>query len=333
MLLFLLHKKNQRAFSLIEILAAVTVLAILAIMITQILNATNKTTRLSNQTLDAASQSRQSLDRIGRDLAGLIKRIDIPFEAEVPTAANPDANILSFFSIIATADSAMTSANNRGVSLVTYRISVLANYNDNRPCLVRSGKALAWDSLGSTSIISTGFMGLTPAEGLPVLYTDLPSVIKPSADSFDVLAPGIFRLIVGYVLYPDDVSVTLLDGTTFANAQGQVVYSPPIIDRKSSGTGITHRYIDLNRISAIVIGLVAVDQENLKLLTASHIGVLQAKFPTPANNILPLQAWSSLANNLAGDATLNALPLQTRQSIRVYQRFYAITPFASRADL
>ncbi|MBN8712286.1 MAG: hypothetical protein BGO12_14425 [Verrucomicrobia bacterium 61-8] len=304
---------GRRAFSLVELLAAVAVFVILALVLVQITNATNQSTRASTRMLDAASQSRLVFDRLGRDLANLLKRDDIDFH--VGTGANAD--LLGFFSLVPSA----SVGSNRGLSLIAYRIGTPAG-NVNHPCLLRAGKALSWDA--------TEFFGLAPTSGLPLAWEELPAGLQPGQDDFDLLAPGVIRMVVGFQLYPDNGPAVLANGAVIEHARGQVVYSPPIRVLSSANGGATAKYVDLCRISALVVGLVVIDQDSLIPLSAAQVQALSGAFPEPMDSQPPLQTWGDVATGASGNSLLSGIPLPARQAVRVYQRFYPLNPFAGK---
>lgn len=309
-------------FSLIEILTAVAVLSILAMIILQLTSATRRSIQLSNRPVDAAAQARLALDRLGMDLTGLVKRQDCDFIAVNVSAGS--GKLLQFFSMISS--TGLSSANNRKMSLLAYQIAPHAD-NDNMPCLVRAGMPISWSQ--------SGFFGLK-ANGLPIRFTDtaiFPTGIQPqSISSYDVLAPGVIQMIVGFKLYPDNNPVTLSDGTTTTvinNARGQIVYIPPVRYLTPLDGSAAIPYIDLTRVSSLIVGVAAIDLESLRLLKSSPSQVIDLAnaFPVPPVNSSPLQSWSVIAKDIS--MMPSALPLPVRQSVRVFQRSYPITPLGS----
>ena len=61
----LTHKRLSAAFSLVEIIVAVAVLVILTILVAQLTNSATAITRLGTKHIDADTQARAGLDRIG----------------------------------------------------------------------------------------------------------------------------------------------------------------------------------------------------------------------------------------------------------------------------
>lgn len=299
-----------RAFTLLEILIGMALLAILGVLIVQIITATTRATRMSNVGIDAAAQARLAFDRIGLDLAGLVKRSDLDFQATNSIGAGPPYSLM-FVSEVTSAGIAAT--NNRGVSLVGYQINTTPDTTN--ACLLRGSVPLAWTGPNSQGV--TGFQ----TNGLPVPLTALP--IALSAQDFDVLAPAVIRTVIGFQLYPHGEDTELADGRT-VKAQGQIVYSPPILYDNDDNPSTQ---LDKSQISSLIVGLVAIDPEILKQLNAGQVSSLAGCFPTPADGELPVGNWTSIAENSAGlPATV---PLPARQSLRVFQRAFPITPYGA----
>jgi prepilin-type N-terminal cleavage/methylation domain-containing protein len=339
--------RRSEGFSLVELLVAMAVLAIIGLIIVQLTSSTANVTRLSNRSIDASAQARLAFDRIGLDLKSLVRRDDIDLEAGNPISATR-SDVLLFFSSVTSQASSLSTWQNRGLSLVAYRIALhpdnLNKKQEAIPCLVRAGKAMPWAKSSSWS--ASGFMGLK-GNGLPVRLDDdasaFPSDLLPTAPSattasdYDVLASGVIRIVVGFQLYPDKKLVTLLDGSTIpggSTGQGQIVYSPPVKTLVTKdGLSTSVKYIDVSRISAVVIGLVTLDLENAQLLSAEQINTISQKFSVPDVSATtlscPVQAWGGIADSLASSLSAS-VPVKALQSVRVYQRFFPITPFGTR---
>lgn len=309
--------KTERfgGFTLVEILSAVMVLILIVGVISQVASMTTRATRMSNQALDAATQARLVFGRIGADITGAVKRKDAPWDLQNP---GMEGLYLRFLSAVPSEDGTAdtTGTANRGFSLVAYQIAAHAD-NSGRDCLVRAGKVITRNMIG--------YLGLD-ATGLPVQFTStgFPSALLPTSSDYDILSPGVIRMVVGYQLYPDNLQATLQDGTVVANARGQVVYSPPVRSVIPFGGGSASVYPDLNRISAVVIGLVVIDADNLKLMNAAQVAALAGAFKDPTGNTLPVAAWNPVANTPS--ALPATVPWPARQAVRVFQCAFPITP-------
>ena len=304
-------KYRLSAFTLVELMVAMMIISILGVLTMSIISATDRSSSLSNRSVEASAQARLAFDRIGIDLRGLLKRQDVNFEtAVVPVASTGDA--LRFVSMVTSAGAA--AADNRDVSVVTYRIQPNVD-NASRPCLVRGAKAIRWADIGYLGVQANGLPSATfPTAYLPVYPAD-----------FDVLADGVIRMVIGFQLYPDNLPVTLADGTSLPVSYGDVVYSPPV----RSDTGAV-TYVDTSRISSIIVGLVTIDLTALRQADATQLQALAATFPMPDMNRLPVQSWANIANNV--NLTPSSVPLSVRQALRVFERAYPMTPFGKKTS-
>lgn len=299
-----------RGFSLLEILIGVVILAVLGLLIAQVITATTRATRMSNIGIDAAAQARLAFDRMGLDLAALVKRRDVDFVATNSLGAGPPYSLMFLAEVTSPG---IAAPNNRGVSLVGYQIGTTAD--SLTPCLLRGAVPLAWSGANSQGV--TGIQ----TNGLPVALSSLPVAL--AAQDFDVLAPAVIRTVIGFQLYPSDDDLELANGST-VRARGQVVYSPPVLHDKDGNASIQ---IDRSQISSLIVGLVVLDPETLTQLKldASQVSLLASCFPTPLDGELPVGKWTSICENAA---TLPpSIPLPARQSVRVFQRAFPITPY------
>ena len=299
---------HTSGFTLIELLTACSLLILLLAFVFQLTNTTNQIIQISNRTADATTQVRQAFGRMGLDLDNLIARPDVDFEAGNPGFSD---NALLFLSNIG------TSSTGRGASVIGYRI---ASHPDNagRRCLLRAGKEVGW--------ATTGYFGYRTND-LPVLFSDsdFPTSALPAPSDYEILAPGVIAMVVGFQLAPDNLPATLADGSTIAACMGQVVYSAPV--RTTAGQTL----IDPTRVSSLIIGIVALDEASLSQLNAGQIETLALKFTRPAAGSLPMATWGPLAESLTSLPELSAMPLSALQAVRVFQRAFPLATYRERS--
>ena len=90
-------------------------------------------------------------------------------------------------------------------------------------------------------------------------------------------------------------------------------------------------YTDWKRISALVIGVVALNVDGLKLSTAAQVTSLAQAFPLPANGTLPLKSWTPVASALVSSGP-TSVPLPLRQTVHVFQQTFPITPYGTKGN-
>lgn len=314
---------TRRGFSILELVAAVAVLALLGVMIAQVSGAIQATTRASNRIVDAAAQARLAYDRMGLDFDGLLKRQDADFIAAnfSNSAAARAADLLQMLSAVRSQDRAGLA--NRGISILGYRVAPHYS-NGDKPCLLRGAKSVAWTEV-AMGLDGDGYPPkLIPNGVLPVIPAALQLAYDSAVSSdYDVLAPGVIRAVVGFQLYPFDNSARLMDGANITKTRGQIVYQPPVWDT----TPPDNQYVDLSGVSSIVVGLVVVDLNSLRSVDASQVEALADQFVIPSADTLPVSQWMADTENLG--KLPQTIPLPARQGVRVYQRAFQIVPYGS----
>src|SRR5438552_2149721 len=136
----LTDKRLSAAFSLVEIMVAVAVLVILTVLVAQLTNSATAITRVGTKHIDADTQARAVLDRIGLDIAQMIKRTDVDYYIKQPTGYNGHGNghgyghrldtgqqgsdQLAFFTLVpGYYPAGYTSGQQGPISLVAYRVN------------------------------------------------------------------------------------------------------------------------------------------------------------------------------------------------------------------
>ncbi len=182
---------RQRAFSLIEMLVAMAVLAVLGVIIAQAINLSSTALSRSDKDMSAIAQMRLALDRLGADLAGGVVRRDVPIHVE----KLPGNDRLLFYSPV---PSALPTSAPRSISRIAYRVEPAGSTNAHQ--LARAAVGLSW----------------TAAENhLVTIASDSPIGAPgfPPDDRFDILANSIFRFEVSFVSH----SSAAAPGMVFTN--------------------------------------------------------------------------------------------------------------------
>lgn len=173
----------RRAFTLLELLVAVVVLAILCVLLLQLTAGAQQLTRPALRQMDAFGQAQMVLNRLGMDWGECLARPDTPLAL---TNASAGAAVLQFFSAVPSTNG------DRRISLTSYRIARDANSPapTGRLGLQRASRGTDWD---------TSFMGVAP-DGTPMDFSTLPASLQISGTDYDVLAPGVLRMAVSFHL-------------------------------------------------------------------------------------------------------------------------------------
>jgi hypothetical protein len=205
------------------------VLVLLVFLATQLINSAATVTVLGYKKMDADSEARQVLDRMGFDVAQMVKRPDVDYFLKSSSGpgttgcgvcgVQPGNDQAAFYSTVAgyyptpTAIPTGTPIGASPVSLISYRVnseSTSSSYNK----LERMGKGLAWNGAAPIAPVNSS---LTPVVYLPQtiggpspppngnwpaacypLCTSNPSYSTDPA--YETIGPQVFRFEYYYLL-------------------------------------------------------------------------------------------------------------------------------------
>lgn len=160
------------AFTMIEMLVAVSVLAMLIVLIAQLFSIATATATMSRKHIDADEEARAVLDRMGRDFSQMVRRPDVNyilyknngagttgssdamfFYSEGPGYINPGATLTP---------NVTTSGSASSIALVGYRINSNNPFYPGIPVMERLGENLTWGGKPDTSGTNPGGMVFLP---------------------------------------------------------------------------------------------------------------------------------------------------------------------------
>src|SRR6266851_3160267 len=81
-----------RAFTLVEMLISIVVLALLILLVTQVVSTTATVARPASKHIDTDTQARAILDRIAADFGRMLKRTDVDYYIKQPVKYNGHGN-------------------------------------------------------------------------------------------------------------------------------------------------------------------------------------------------------------------------------------------------
>jgi prepilin-type N-terminal cleavage/methylation domain-containing protein len=285
-------RKSDRAFTLTEMLIAVTVLALLIVLFAQLFNSASTITTLGTKRIDADTSARPLLDRMGVDFSQMVKRSDVSYF--VKTQANPQVgnDQIAFYSAVT--GYYPSPSKQSPVSLVAYRVnsdSTSPSYNK----VERMGKGLIWSGASPTYI---PILFLAPA-GTPTTTIDniWPAATNSStSDSdYELVGPHIFRFEYYYLL------------TTGA---------------LSPGPWTSTNAVAIKDVAAIVVAIAAMDPKSKVLVTNSQIATIAGSLSDYTTSIGPgqlLAGWQTALDGTTG------IPRQVVSNIRLYERYFYLS--------
>jgi len=244
------------AFTLLEILVAVAVLAVLALIMVGILDSTAKVTGSSQQRMSADSGARQALDRIGADILAALRREDLHDVVE----KRPGNDRIVFFA------QAEGYGGDRGISQVSYCGSDhpdlgSASENFGNGVLLRGSSGKNWTGTGQLS------------------FGAAPSLPAMDASQMELAAADIFRFELGFLMGDGRIETTLppVSGNAYLLTANR---SAPAADQ----------------VRAVIVSIAALDQRGRVLIDDATLAALPGKLVDAArvaagaqDNIL--QVW------------------------------------------
>ena len=289
-----------RAFTILELLVAMAVLAMLVLMMAQLVKSGAAVISGSRKNLGADAQAREVFSRFSLDVAQMVKRPDVD---AVFSSNSPGNKAMYFFS--ESPGFAASTTNLSTLSLVGYRVGTNG--------IERLGKGLTWGGASSATFLtytnSTDFTNTANALAASTLTGAWSAVIGSApayADGigddgsgnncYHPLAAGVFR--VEYCVLKKDGAYTL---TRSAN-QG------------------------FRDVAAIVLSLAVLDGDSRKIATVTSN--LAAALPFDASNltnkVLPAEIWQNTINNSAAFAANAGIPQAAASKVRIYQRAFPL---------
>jgi prepilin-type N-terminal cleavage/methylation domain-containing protein len=288
-----LVRKSDRAFTLVEMLIAVTILTLLIVLFAQFFNSASTITTLGTKRIDADSSARPLLDRMGVDFSQMVKRSDVSYFVKTQANTQVGNDQIAFYSAVT--GYYPSPSKQSPVSLVAYRVnsdSTSPSYNK----VERMGKGLIWSG-ASPSYIPILF--LAPA-GTPT--TTIDNIWPAATDSFtsdsdyELIGPYVFRFEYYYLL------------TTGA---------------LSPGPWTSTNAVAIKDVAAIVVAIAAMDPKSKVLVTNSQITTIAGSlsdYTAPMGPGQLLTGWQSALDGITG------VPRQVISNIRLYERYFYLSP-------
>lgn len=337
-------RRQDDAFTLVEMLVSMAVLALLVVMIAQLFSSAVSLTTLGDKRIDADQQARVLFDRMAVDFARMVKRADVDYYLKQPaypqllgSQANPTGNDqIAFYSEVP--GYYPTTGAQSPVSLVAYRVNSNAQ-SGNYAKVERLGKGLVWNGV-SSSATPSGSPSDTP---LPVLFlpvplavplvsplpspmptppTPIPTPAWPQAGNSDVdphgdyelIGPQIFRLEYYYLLKGQTVG-----GTSYPSTLSDTPWDTRIPGHLSV-TG-------LQDVAAIAVAIAVIDPKSHVLATDAQLVKLAAKLKDfdpgdvdPATNSAAGRMEAKWETAIV--TGIPELPSATSKAVRVYHHYF-----------
>jgi len=266
-------QRKWHAFTLVEMLISIVILALLILIVTQVINTAATTVRPANKHIDTDTEARTVLDRMAIDFAQMLKRTDVNYYIKGPTNYNGHGNGHAWGKKIQTGQQGSdqiaafsqvpgyypSTGSQSPLSLVAYRVN--QNTTAGNPSylkLERMGKGLVWNGVSNSN---------TPLVFLPVTIGSLwPAAINnnnncggsnnSSCDpDYETIGSGVFRFEYYYVL--KNGSATDVPWDKFARPAQTSLTNPTSI-------GLTD-------VEAIAVVIAAIDSTSRSLISDASL--------------------------------------------------------------
>jgi prepilin-type N-terminal cleavage/methylation domain-containing protein len=320
-------RASNAGFTLVELLVSISLLVILLLLVSRLMDGASKITTTDTKRIDADTEGRRVLDRIGIDINNMVKRPDVDYwlksatgtyytnkqghtigKGHTTTAGFQGSDQIAFY---CQADgyraTSSTSGDNSPISLVAYRIN--ANYQ-----MERMGKNLLWTGVSNTNgANSTQPILYSPTVPFPSALSiagNWPAATNTNADpDYEVIGPNVLRFEYYYLLKKGAPSDTPWDTDS------------TLTPLHTSVNGFTD-------VQAIAVAIAVIDPKSRSLLSTQNLIDLEANFidfkdasTKPGNSGKKIgdveYQWGVAINgNTAG------VPVAANQAIRVHSRVY-----------
>ena len=312
------------AFTLVEMLISIAVLALLVLLVSQVFNTAATVTRPANKHIDTDTEARVVFDRMAVDFGHMLKRSDIDYwlkqtgpryypghsyghsngQGHRPGSGQQGSDQIAFFSQVP--GYYPSTGSQSPLSLVAYRVNTSTNQ------LERMAKGLLWNAVpysgagGPTNVRYPKpivFLPLTISTMWPYA-TDNTSDTNTTPPAYETIGPNVFRFEYYYLM-----------------KDGSITDNP-------WKTGLTPAHTLANfptDVEAIAVTIAVIDPASRSLLSNQNIIDLVANmndFRTQNGNgpvrtgVIEAQ-WNSVVTTNAA-----VVPQAANQAIRIYSRYF-----------
>lgn len=286
-------QQRRHAFTLAEMLVAISVMVVLVLLITRLINSATIITTLGNKRMDADSHARPLFDRMALDFAQIVKRSDVSYYLKNSSASMSGNDLMAFYSGVQGYNSAATSP----FSVVAYRINSDSTNSVAYNRLERMGKGLTWNGVSASD---------APIVFLPQTIDSVwPSVTSgtnyddpnPTKTTYETIGPQVFRFEYYYL----------------ERATGALIEYPTAWTSSST--------VAIKDVAAIVVAIAVIDPKSRVLLNDSQIAAIATSLPDYSAGWGPgdlLARWQSVLDG-------TTLPRPAISGIRVYERYFYLS--------
>ena len=325
----------RSAFTLAEMLIAMSLMALLLVFTMQMLSGTTATITSSTKQMDTGSMARIVLDRFGNDFSGALfsSGATALYYHDPGNAGNSAIAFVSASRARGPTTSGAAWATDTRSAFIGYRVRLVSQILPGGspvdiPSLNRGDGRFTFSAqaIGSQATYNLWDAFGTGNNRLPNDLTADPATNDQRVLNWQIIGNSIFRLHISFVL--DDGRIVQTPPTYrnfFVNA-GTGNCLPLAISAETS-SDISRRYV-----KGLIVGVAVLDEATRNLAYSvdnNFWTTISDKIRRPTEEgETPVEFWNSrlatLVSNVPADAEYIFPP--TRQNLRFYERFYSLTP-------
>jgi prepilin-type N-terminal cleavage/methylation domain-containing protein len=331
----------RAGFTLVELLLSMAVLVSLVVMVTLIVNSASQTISGSNKHMDADTEARLILNRIGAEIAAVLCRPELDYfsfkqpaatlslkyaGATQPQNLQSGNDLMAFYSEASGAgDPALSGTKKAPISLISYRINndIATAAGSTVPVLRRMAKSTGWEPDPSSTANplwhNVAYLPITISSQWGNVFDDATTY---KAD-FRTVGNQVFRFEYCYLLKPN----TTDPSKTFYPAKlSNCPWWDFSTNKMVSTATLTHTSIDgFKDVAAIVVTFAVLDSTS-RVIVGDYTKLVTA-FPDAQEGLDVATDWNDLINSrgaYAGKnfATAAGIPRSAASAVRIYQRTF-----------
>ena len=332
--------RQSRAYTLVGLLAALSVLALLAVLVAQLMNVATATIDLSRKQMDADSQARLLFDRMALDFSRMVMRQDIDYHLRKIDGANDEIAFYcegsGYYSGTVT-----PSRNARNpVSVIGYRI-ISDVFNGKPRCqLERASKGLGWEPNGA-AVCDMAYLPVTLVSGTNARWPNLFSVDAVDPD-FQVLSDQVFRFEYTYLLSDGTFSTKPIRNVPGVKNELSQTAPPDVFQDATKDFTPGSRWFDtsackgyicldnhvgaavwaplgITDLGGIIVAIALLDPASR--VVVNDYARLAGCFPDASATGDIASAWNAVIQS-GSFAQCAGVPRQTASAVRIYQRCF-----------
>jgi prepilin-type N-terminal cleavage/methylation domain-containing protein len=300
-------KPSIRAFTLVELLIAISILVILTLLFASLLNSAAAVTERSGKRIESEGQIRPLFDRMATDFDQMVTRRDIDFYGKGTAAGGAMAgnDRIAFYSM-APGDYPSTGSQSP-FSVIAYKINsslavantaVFTRLQRMARGLLMNGDASA--NNGASPGITDGPLAFSPAT-ISGIWTSITS--NATTDSkYELAGPQVFRFEYYYLLTNGTLSATPWD---------------PTLPGHTDPGG-------MRDVVAIITAIATIDPKSRVLLTNAQVSTIAGTLADYATGSAPgwlLSQWQAKLDNPI-NASVKLMPRPALSNIRLFERYH-----------